>query len=142
MSFSKQLRERLLEIGEQDLADDPKVIAIIESPSKKMSFYITEYCKEKECFSGYLKGEGIDDWCFLNQDAVNRMDQMNQKMRLKAREYRLLANQPRISHLVPEIRSSIAMARYHRLTKERYDRLNKERYDREREYSKGQDHEH
>jgi hypothetical protein len=134
MSFSKQLQERLLEIGEQELADDPKVIAIIESPSKKMSFYITEYCKEKECFSGYLKGEGIDDWCFLNQDAVNRMDQMNQKMRLKARKYRLLANEPRISHLVPEIRSSIAMARYHRLTKERYDR--------EREYSKGKELDH
>ncbi len=117
-SFSKELQQRLQEIGAQGLADDPKVVAVIESPSKELTFYITEYSTEKEQFSGYMKGEGIADWVFLATEAITKLDEMP----AKARRYALLKEAPRISQLVPETKNSIAMARYHKRIQKEYEK--------------------
>ena len=65
--MTERLERRFAEIGRQDEAKDPIVIAKFFNPAGAGNWYATEYFPETKCFYGYVSifGDHNDEWGYF-----------------------------------------------------------------------------
>ncbi|MEQ9263146.1 MAG: hypothetical protein RLP14_08300 [Owenweeksia sp.] len=124
--FSHELRQRLLEVGEQDPADDPRVIAIFQTPRADLTYYIISYDPMEDRYFGYLKREGINDWGFIPRQEIDKLYEIMQWLPAEDQVHVLLKGEPPISQLVPELKNDIAAIRIDRLKQEQEKKKGKD----------------
>lgn len=116
--FTSNLKQKLAELGPQDFADDPKVVAVITSPIDSTAFYITEYRPDEDMFFGYVRGKSIDTWGSFPRQGIESLHEINREMPEYLNEKVQLDKPKSISELLPQLKEQIVFARLDRLIQE------------------------
>jgi hypothetical protein len=70
--LTKEIENRFKEVGDQQNAKDPVVIAKFFNPTGGQSWFATEYNPKDKCFFGYasLFGDYNDEWGYFSLDEL------------------------------------------------------------------------
>ena len=70
--ITKSLEKRFAQIGRQEQADDPVIIAKFFNPSGAGTWYATEYDPVERVFFGYVSifGDWNDEWGYFSLDEL------------------------------------------------------------------------
>ncbi len=60
--ITKELEKRFAQIGDQSQKADPLVVAKFFNPVGVLTWYATEYDKERDICYGYVTGMNFDEW--------------------------------------------------------------------------------
>ena len=74
--LTKEIEKRFKEVGSQDGAKDPIVIAKFFNPVGAGTWYATEYDPKERIFFGYVSifGDNCDEWGSFSLDELQELD--------------------------------------------------------------------
>ncbi|MGB0868507.1 MAG: DUF2958 domain-containing protein [Flavobacteriales bacterium] len=115
--LNEELKSRFKEVGEQNLADDPIVLAKYFDPCGSATWYVTEL--ENNIGYGYVTGLIEDEWGYIS---IEELSQIKRPFGLKI-ERDIYCGEKRISEHVPELKKHIELARQRCQNRERNQAL-------------------
>ncbi len=74
--MTKQLEKRFAQVGSQEGAKDPLVIARFFDPTGRGAWYATEYAPQEQMFFGYVSifGDENDEWGYFSLRELESYD--------------------------------------------------------------------